>query len=62
VSKILDYLVEHGWIRKEVINRPFTTKRGFQIPSEKQLFKLSDIGIRYIEGESTLIERVPFGH
>lgn len=52
VVRNLEYLVEHGWVREETINRPYTTPRGFQVPSEKHLYKLSDIGIRFTEGES----------
>ncbi len=52
VASNLDYLVQHGWVKEEVINRPYTTRRGFQVPSEKRLYKLSDIGIKYTEGHS----------
>jgi len=48
----LDYLVQHGWVDEKVIQRPFTTPKGIEIPNEKHLFGLSAIGMKYIEGES----------
>jgi len=48
----LDYLVQHGWVKEEVLSRPYTTPKGFQVPNEKHLFGLSDIGLKHIEGES----------
>lgn len=48
----LDYLVQHGWVDEKVINRPYTTPKGIEIPNEKHLFGLSAIGMKYIEGES----------
>jgi hypothetical protein len=48
----LDYLVQHGWVDEKIIQRPFTTPKGIEIPNEKHLFGLSAIGMKYIEGES----------
>ncbi|OGY17223.1 MAG: hypothetical protein A2785_04375 [Candidatus Chisholmbacteria bacterium RIFCSPHIGHO2_01_FULL_49_18] len=53
VARNLDYLIQHGWVLEDVINRPYTTPKGFQVPSEKRLYKLSDVGLRYAEGESS---------
>lgn len=48
----LDYLVQHGWVDEKVIKRPYKTPRGFEVPNEKHLFGLSEIGLKYSEGES----------
>lgn len=48
----LDYLVQHGWVDEKVIKRPFTTPKGIEIPNEKHLFGLSEMGLKYNEGES----------
>ena len=48
----LDYLVQHGWVKREIVSRPYTTPKGFQVPNVKSLFGLTDIGIKYVEGES----------
>ena len=47
-----DYLVQHGWVNEKVIKRPYKTPRGFEVPNEKHLFGLSEVGLKYIEGES----------
>ena len=48
----LDYLVQHGWVDEKIIKRPYKTPRGFEVPNEKHLFGLSEIGLKYSEGES----------
>jgi len=48
----LDYLVQHSWVDEKIIRRPFKTPRGIEIPNEKHLFGLSEIGLKYNEGES----------
>ena len=48
----LDYLVQHGWVDERVIKRPYKTPRGFEVPNEKHLFGLSEIGLKFVEGES----------
>lgn len=48
----LDYLVQHGWVDEKIVSRPYTTPKGIEIPNEKHLFGLSEIGLKYIEGES----------
>lgn len=48
----LDYLVQHGWVDEKVIKRPYTTPKGFEVPNEKHLFGLSELGLKYTEGES----------
>lgn len=48
----LDYLVQHGWVDEKIIKRPYKTPKGFEVPNEKHLFGLSEIGLKYSEGES----------
>ena len=48
----LDYLVQHGWVDERVIKRPYKTPKGFEVPNEKHIFGLSEIGLKYSEGES----------
>lgn len=48
----LDYLVQHGWVDEKIIKRPYKTPKGFEVPNEKHLFGLSEVGLKYTEGES----------
>lgn len=48
----LDYLVQHGWVNEKIIKRPYKTPKGFEVPNEKHLFGLSEVGLKYIDGES----------
>ncbi len=48
----LDYLVQNGWVKEEIEKRTYTTPKGFDVPSETRRYRLSDTGIKYIEGES----------
>lgn len=48
----LDFLVQHGWVIEEVEKRIFKSQRGFEFPSEKRKYKLSELGINYFEGSS----------
>lgn len=52
VVQNLDYLVQHGWVDEKIIKRPYKTPGGFEVPNEKHLFGLSEIGLKYSEGES----------
>ncbi len=51
----LDFLVQNGWVKEDIIERKYKTPRGFEVPSEKRLYKLSDLGIRYFE-ETSIFE------
>lgn len=48
----LDYLVQKGWVKKEVTRSQFITRGGFNKTSEKISYKISDIGIDKLEGAS----------
>ena len=48
----LDFLVQHGWVLEEIVRRTYKSPRGFDIPSEKRTYKLSDLGISHFEGAS----------
>lgn len=48
----LDYLVQNGWVKEEIEKRTFTTPGGFNVPSETRRYRLSDVGIRFVEGGS----------
>ena len=52
VVKNLDFLVQNGWVIEIIEKRTFKSKKGFEFPSEKRLYKLSDAGINYFEGPS----------
>lgn len=49
----LDYLVQNGWVKEEIQTRTFKTTRGFEIPSESRHYRLSDAGIKFLEGDSS---------
>ena len=48
----LDYLVQNDWVKEEKETKMFTTARGFSVPSESRHYRLSDAGIKFIEGGS----------
>lgn len=48
----LDYLVQNGWVKEEIESRTFKSAKGFEFPSETRRYRLSDVGIKYIEGDS----------
>lgn len=48
----LDFLLQHGWILEEIEKRTFKSQRGFEFPSEKRKYKLSELGINHFEGTS----------
>lgn len=52
VVKNLDFLVQNGWVIEIIEKRTFKSEKGFEFPSEKRLYKLSDAGINYFEGLS----------
>jgi DNA-binding transcriptional ArsR family regulator len=48
----LDYLLQNDWVKEEIDRRTFKSAKGFEFLSETRRYRLSDAGIRYIEGES----------
>jgi DNA-binding PadR family transcriptional regulator len=52
IVKNLDFLVQNGWVIKVIEKRIYKSPKGFEFPSEKKLYKLSDAGINYFEGPS----------
>jgi hypothetical protein len=61
VAASLDYLVQKGWVCQIVRERTFTTVRGAVVPQEQVSYKISDIGIDRVEGESKFKKQSPFG-
>jgi DNA-binding PadR family transcriptional regulator len=52
IVKNLDFLVQNGWVIEVIEKRTYISPKGFEFPSEKKLYKLSDAGINYFEGPS----------
>jgi hypothetical protein len=48
----LDYLLQKEWVCKVLPDRTFTTKSGISVPSGSTRYKITDVGIDKIEGES----------
>jgi len=48
----LDFLIQSDWVRVEKEITEFRTPKGFVRKQEKDYFKISDIGINYLEGIS----------
>ncbi|MEM1689705.1 MAG: hypothetical protein QXX33_05160 [Candidatus Hadarchaeales archaeon] len=48
----LDFLIQCGWVKVEKETSEFKTPRGFIKKQEKGIFKISDMGINYFEGQS----------
>lgn len=48
----LDYLVQNDWVKEEIERKTFRTPKGFEVPSESRHYRLSDAGIKFIEGGS----------
>jgi hypothetical protein len=48
----LDYLLQKEWVCKVLPDRTFTTKSGFSVPSGSTRYKITDVGMDKIEGES----------
>lgn len=61
VSSNLDYLVQKEWVKQIRRERTFTTQRGVEVPNEKVSYKISDVGIDRVEGESRFKKQSPFG-
>ena len=48
----LDYLVQNSWVKEEIEKKIYTTPKGFNVPSEKRAYKLTELGIKHFEGSS----------
>lgn len=49
VASNLDYLIQVGWVKQEVQQRSFTTKRQMELSRPQVKYKISDIGINHLE-------------
>ena len=61
VASNLDYLVQKEWVRAVHKERTFKTKAGTVHSSEQITYKISDVGIDRVEGESRFRRLSPFG-
>lgn len=61
VASNLDYLVQKEWVRRVETPRAYTTPYGTTQSSERVTFKISDIGIDLIEGDSEFNRTSPYG-
>jgi hypothetical protein len=52
VASNLDYLIQVGWVRPEVMSRSFVTPGGMVLPREQTKYKISEIGINHLEAAS----------
>ncbi len=48
----LDYLIQKEWVKLVIEQKTFTTKSGISVPSTSTRYKITDVGIDKIEGES----------
>ncbi len=48
----LDHLVQNGWVTENIEKKSYITPKGFEVPSEKRTYKLSDLGLKHFEGSS----------
>jgi len=48
----LDFLVQNEWVKEEVDDKKYTTPKGLEVSSNTRRYRLSDSGMRYIEGNS----------
>jgi Mor family transcriptional regulator len=48
----LDYLIQKGWVAEEREEKVFKTAKGVSVPSISKRYKITDVGIDKIEGES----------
>lgn len=49
VASNLDYLVQVGWVKQVIKERSITTKSGMELSQEQIKYKISDIGINYLQ-------------
>ena len=55
----LDYLIDVGWVKKDVIAKEFTTSRGVKVPQTTIKYKISSEGIDYVQGPSKFEKSIP---
>ena len=48
----LDYLIQKGWVAEEREEKLFKTAKGVSVPSVSKRYKITDVGIDKMEGES----------
>ena len=48
----MDYLIQKGWVAEEREEKVFKTPQGVSVPSVSKRYKITDVGIDKIEGES----------
>jgi len=53
----LDYLLQKEWVREVVEEKTYTTSRGITVPSISKRYKITDVGIDKLEGESAFQRR-----
>jgi len=53
----LDYLIQKEWVKPVIEQKTFTTKAGISVPSTSTRYKITDVGIDKIEGESAFQRR-----
>ncbi len=53
----LDYLIEKEWVREVVEEKTYTTPRGITVPSVSKRYKITDVGVDKVEGESAFQRR-----
>src|SRR5437764_15458043 len=49
VASNLDYLIQVGWVREVTKPRSFKTPSGMELNREQTKYKISEIGINYLE-------------
>ncbi|MCY4475760.1 MAG: hypothetical protein OXC83_10060 [Chloroflexi bacterium] len=49
----LNYLIDSGWVAKKVDNRSFRTRAGTEIPSQREWYSITSVGIDRIEEQSS---------
>ena len=53
----LDYLLQKEWVKPVIEQKTFTTKSGISVPSTSTRYKITDVGIDKVEGESAFQRR-----
>ncbi len=53
----LDYLIQKEWVCEVVEGKTYTTNRGITVPSVSKRYKITDVGIDKLEGESAFQRR-----
>ena len=53
----LDYLIQKGWVGEVVEEKMYTTGTGVTVPSTSRRYKITDVGVDKVEGESVFQRR-----